>query len=81
MFNNNFTNAMNAMNIINNPKDFVLKSIGNDFPMFNNLISKAENGQTKEVEEFAKNFCKENGIDFEKAFPQFMNMIGQNKRR
>ena len=47
----------------------------NDQQMFqkvNNLIQMAQKGQTKEVEEFAKNLFKEQGRDFDKEFAEFM---------
>ena len=50
----------------------------NDQQMFqkvNNLIQMAQKGQTKEVEEFAKNLFKEQGRDFDKEFSEFMTQI------
>lgn len=39
--------------------------------MFNNLIQKAKDGNTEEVEQFARNMFKERGRDFDKEFSQF----------
>ena len=47
--------------------------INNTNPIFGNLIKMAQNGDTKGVEEFARNVCKERGIDFNKEFSQFMS--------
>lgn len=47
------------------PKEIVKSVIGNKNPIFNNLIDMAEKGDTKGVETFARNFCKERGIDYD----------------
>ena len=39
--------------------------------MFNNLIQKAKAGDTKDVENFARNIMKEQGRDFDKEFAEF----------
>jgi hypothetical protein len=57
---------MNPMQIINN---FISK---NTNPIFKDLISKAQSGDTKSVENFARNMCKEKGVDFDKEFAKFM---------
>lgn len=44
-------------------------------PMFNNLIQKAKAGDTKDVENFARNIMKEQGRDFDKEFAQFRNNL------
>ena len=61
---------------MNNPiqmiKNLVMnKTINN--PVLKEVITKAQNGDTKGVEEFARNFLKEQGRDFDKEFSQFMN--------
>ena len=43
----------------------------NQNPMVNNLIKMAQNGNTKELETFARNRFKEQGRDFDKEFLQF----------
>lgn len=70
---------MNPMNIIKNfkgkdPQDIVLNQMmGNiDNPMLKNLIKIAKTGDTKNIEIFARNFAKEQGIDFDKEFRNFM---------
>ena len=47
--------------------------INNTNPIFGNLIKMAQNGDTKGVEEFARNVFKERGRDFDKEFSQFMS--------
>lgn len=42
-------------------------------PMFRDLIQKAQKGDKQSVENFARNICKERGIDFDKEFANFMS--------
>lgn len=79
---------MNPLGLINmlkggNPKTFLLNmisnQIGNQNPMLNNLIDMAKNGNSGGVETFARNFCKEKGIDFDKEFKSFMEQLMTNK--
>jgi hypothetical protein len=46
------------------------KQINN--PIFKEVINKAQNGDRKGVEEFARNLFKEQGRDFDKEFNEFM---------
>lgn len=45
----------------------------NSNPMFRDLIQKAQKGDKQSVENFARNICKERGIDFDKEFANFMS--------
>lgn len=57
---------------MNNVKQMVMSMIKNNCnPVMKNLIEMAEKGDTKGVENFARNMCKEKGIDFDKEFAQF----------
>lgn len=57
-----------------NPKSIIEQIIiQNDNPIVNNLVSMAQKGDTKGVENFARNICKEKGIDFDTEFSNFMN--------
>lgn len=47
----------------------------NQNPMVNNLIKMAQNGNTKELENFARNMCREKNIDFDKEFNKFKNQF------
>ena len=47
----------------------------NQNPMFNNLIKMAQNGNVKELENFARNAMKEQGKDFDTEFNQFKNQF------
>ena len=59
-----------------NPQQIIANMINKDSnPMMQNLMKMAQNGNTQEVENFARNICKERGIDFEKEFSNFMKQI------
>ena len=57
--------GMNPQQILGN----VMKNNSN--PVFNNLIEKAKEGDSKGVENFARNLFKEQGRDFDKEFSEF----------
>ena len=72
---------MNPMELIKgfisrglNPQQ-ILNSMmnNNNNPVLNNLIQKAKQGDTKGVEDFARNLFKEQGRDFDKEYSQFKN--------
>lgn len=57
-----------------NPQQVIQNMISNNTnPMLNNLINMAQNGDTKGVENFARNIFKEKGRDFDKEFSEFMS--------
>ena len=72
---------MNPMTIIKQymfqgltPKGILAKmNISN--PILNNVISMAQNGDTKGVETFARNICKQKGLDFDTEFNKFKNTL------
>lgn len=56
------------------PKDAVLSMIRqNNNPMLKNLVEMAEKGDSKGVEEFARNLYKQQGRDFDKEFSTFIS--------
>lgn len=57
--------GINPQQILGN----VMKNNSN--PVFNNLIEKAKEGDSKGVENFARNLFKEQGRDFDKEFAEF----------
>lgn len=72
---------MNPMEMI---KNFIGKGLNpqqilnsmmnnNNNPVLSNLIQKAKQGDTKGVEDFARNLFKEQGRDFDKEYSQFKN--------
>lgn len=61
-----------------NPQQLVIdtmKKYGGNNPMISNLISLAESNDTKEIEQFARNICAENGVDYDKEFLKFENKL------
>lgn len=59
-----------------NPQQLLQKAMGmngNSNPMIANLMSLAKSGNKEQVEQFARNVCKERGIDFDKEFNSFMS--------
>ena len=71
---NNSMQFMNMLKGIKNPKEAVINMIkSNNNPMIKNLVEMAENGNSKGVEEFARNLYAQQGRDFDKEFGEFMN--------
>ena len=61
-----------------NPQQIVMNLIQQENNlMLNNLISMGQQGDVKGLEMVARNIAKEKGIDFDKEFLNFRNMIGQ----
>ena len=57
-----------------NPRQLVEKLVMNNTnPMVAQLVQKAQNGDVKGVEEFARNIYKQQGRDFDKEFSDFMS--------
>ena len=73
---------MNHLNMIKgmmgnmNPKNIVMKMLKNNTnPIFANLIEMANKGDTKGLEQFARNYMKDNGRDYDKEFNDFKSMF------
>lgn len=63
---------------INNPKDMAMQLLAeNNNPIFNNLIEMANKGNTEGIENFARNYMKEQGKDFDKEFNSFKSMFNK----
>ena len=70
-------NMIKGMMGISNPKDMAMKMLSqNNNPIFKNLIDMANKGDTKGVENFARNYMKEQGKDFDQEFNNFKDMMG-----
>lgn len=76
---------MNPMQIIQmlknggNPQQIVigmLEQNSQNNPVLNNLLSLAKEGNTQEIENFARNMLKEQGKDFDKEFNSFKQSLG-----
>ena len=71
---NNPMQFINMLKGIKSPKDAVINMIKtNNNPMVKNLVEMAEKGDTKCVENFARNMLKEQGRDFDAEMNEFMN--------
>lgn len=59
-----------------NPREILANFMSkNQNPMFSNLINMAQKGDSKGVENFARNLFKERGRDFDKEFAEFMGKM------
>lgn len=74
-------NPMQIMNMMKNksPQETIISIIGNQNPIINNLMKLAKSGNKSEIEDIARNMCKEKGIDFDKEFPSFMENFKNQK--
>ena len=64
-----------------NPQELVLKTIEMSSvnpTMINNLVNMAKQGNYQGVEQFARNYLKEKGMDFDKEFNSFMSNFKNN---
>jgi hypothetical protein len=56
------------------PKGIAMQMVNNNpNPMLKNLIEMAEKGDYQGIENFARNYYKEQGKDFDKEYSQFMS--------
>lgn len=71
-------NPMEFLQGIKNPQQFVMNMLKqSQNPMAIQLMQMANSGNTKQIEQFARNVCKERGMDFDKSFAEFMKQINQ----
>ena len=69
-------NPMEFLQGIKNPQQFVMNMLKqNQDPMAIQLMQMVKNGNTNQIEQFARNICKERGMDFDKSFSEFMKQI------
>ena len=69
-------NPMQFLRGIKNPQQFVMNMLGqNQTPIGMQLINLAKTGDKTQIENFARNICKERNIDFDKQFAEFMKQI------
>ncbi len=76
---------MNPMQIIQmirsgqNPQQIAMnllqQNMGNT-PMGQNLINLAKNGRTADIEQVVRNLAEQQGIDFDKEFTSFRQILG-----
>ena len=53
----------------------ILSKLNISNPILNNVIAMAQNGNTKGVETFARNICKQKGLDFDTEFNKFKSSL------
>lgn len=76
---------MNNMNILQmirqgSPRQVVEQLLSrNTNPMIRELVNKAKNGDSKGVEEFARNLYKQQGKNYDEEFNKFINDLGLKK--
>ena len=77
---------MNPLNMMKgmmgniNPKNMVMNMLKNNTnPIFANLIEMANKGDTKGLEQFARNYMKEQGRNYDEEFNKFINNFGLKK--
>lgn len=59
-----------------NPQQFVMQILeqqASSSPLYANILNLAKNGNTAELEQIARNLCKEKGLDYDKEFNSFRN--------
>ena len=57
-----------------NPQQLMLNILQNNAqsnPVMNNLLTMAKENRTADIERFARNLAREQGIDFDKEFSRF----------
>ena len=62
-----------------NPQQLVMSLLQNEMgntPMGQNLLSLAQKGDAPQIEEIARNICKQKGVDFDKEFSAFKQLLG-----
>ena len=76
------TNPMQILQFVKKSKNpqqaiynIVEKQMGNN-PIFSNLLALAKNNKGEEIENIARNLCKERGVDFDKEFNSFRQNLG-----
>ena len=73
---NNSMQIMQLLRSIKNPKETVFQLLkGNNNPIMKNLVEMVEKGDTKGVENFARNYMKSQGKDFDQEFNNFKRMF------
>ena len=73
-------NPMQMLQGMRNPQQFLQQMIGDrqmmSNPIIKNALGMAQNGDSKGIEQMARNLCKEKGIDADKAFESIKSQLG-----
>lgn len=73
-YNVNPAYLINQMRQGKNPEQLmidILEGQASQNPIMGNLLSMAKDNRTADIEKFARNLAKEQGIDFDKEFSRF----------
>ena len=73
-------NPLHMLGAMKNPQQFLQQVMNNSQmmqnPMIKNTVQMAQNGDTKGIEQLARNLCKEKGINADDMFNQMKNNFG-----
>lgn len=79
MYNVNPMMLIQAIKNGQNPQQLMLNILQNNMsgtPLGSHLLELAKNGQTADIEKIVRNLTKQRGIDYDTAFPNFVQMLG-----
>lgn len=78
--NNPISMIKNFMNNSVSPREIAMQMISNtNNPVFINLVQMARNGDYQGVENFARNYMKEQGKDLDEEMAKFKKLLNENK--
>lgn len=73
-------NPMQMLQGMRNPQQFLQQIVGNNSvmsnPMIKNAMSMAQSGNSKGIEQMARNLCKEKGINPDDVMKQIKSRFG-----
>ena len=73
-------NPMQMLQGMRNPQQFLQQMMWDrqmmSNPIIKNALGMAQNGDSKGIEQMARNLCKEKGIDADKAFESIKSQLG-----
>lgn len=73
-------NPMQMLQGMKNPQQFLQQMMGNNSvmsnPMARNAMQMAQNGDSKGIEQMARNLCKEKGLNADDVFNQIKSRFG-----
>ena len=73
-------NPMQMLQGMRNPQQFLQQMMGNrqmmSNPIIKNALGMVQSGDSKGIEQMARNLCKEKGIDADKAFESIKSQLG-----
>lgn len=74
-------NPMQMMQMMRNPQQFIQQMMNNSQamknPMARNAIEMVQKGDSKGIEEMARNLCKEKGVNPDDMIKQLQSQFGQ----